>query len=370
MGDGREPRAIELMFAHNNSTTGRWAMVENHGLLSSCLPTTIVPALIQRATGVDPLLVYKWYSIILLPLLPVVVFLLASRFINKRYAFWVGLFFMAQIYFLHAPAYARVNIALIFFGLALLVLYSSLSYKWKIPLLGVTATGITLSHYGTAFASLFIFGAVVLWLLGRWLCKKVRGNGLIPTAALFCFIGVSVGIWHAGVTYTPWVQARSFVVNTARVESPTEGASDRGLFDMSSREEVVQVAFGKTLPTMNPARRTEFAFSWLTILIMTYGLFVVVRSIRGKLGESLTALIVVCYCMILAGIALPHLSLWYGIARIYYMALVPLSLCFAIGAIDIAKRVKVPAELVLSAILIPYFLCTTGVIHTLMGFSR
>ena len=139
---------------------------------------------------------------------------------------------------------------------------------------------------------------------------------------------------------------------------------------MSSREEVVQVAFGKTLPIMNPAQKTEFVFSWLTILIMTYGLFVAVRSMRSKLGESLTALMAVCYCMILAGIALPYLSNNYGIARIYQMALVPLSLCFVIGAVDVARRLRIPGEAVLAVVLIPYFLCTSGLMHSFMGLSR
>jgi len=353
-------------------------MVENHGLLSSCLPTTIVPALIQRATGFEPLLVYKWYSIILLPLLPVVVFLLASRFINKRYAFWVGLFFMAQLYFLHAPTYARVNMALIFFGLALLVIYGypQGSYKWRVPLLGILAMGITVSHYGTAFASLFIFGAVLLWLIGLGLYKKSRKN-IAVVAIVFCFIAVSVGIWHAGVTYIPWVYARSFVVDTARdlkvstevIDDPAVGVNP-SLFDMESREGVVQVAFGKTLPIMNNAQKTEFVFSWLTILMMTYGLFVAVRARRGELGGRFTTMAVVCYLLILAGIALPYLSTHYGIARIYYTALVPLSLCFVIGAMDVAKRVKLPAEIVMAIVLVPFSLCTTGLLHSFIGLSR
>jgi len=352
-------------------------MVENHGLLSSCLPTTIVPALIQGATGFEPLLVYKWYSIILLPLLPVIVFMLVRRFVGGVNAFWATMLFMAQMYFLEALAYARVNIALLFLGGSLLVIFrgGQTRTRYWVMCLALMAIGVVISHYGTAYAMLFVLGVTAIGLLGRKLIMRVKDKTLKPILLTSGLLAVCIGIWYMGVTEVPWQAGKGVAVNT--VSPPGEVAvtvegEEFGFFDLEARSPVVQAAFGKTLPSMNTAQRVEFVFSWLSILLLSYGLSLALfnRNMREKLGVGFVLLLGACYLTILMGVISPSLSRQYGIARIYYTALVPLSLCFAIGVIDLSKRIKLPASITMGFVVIPLFLCTTGTLHSLIGLSR
>ena len=60
--------------------TGVWdPPVDN--LLASCLSTTLFPALIQRVTHVDPLLVFQLYCCFTIAFLPVTIYYLAKRYL-------------------------------------------------------------------------------------------------------------------------------------------------------------------------------------------------------------------------------------------------------------------------------------------------
>lgn len=361
---------------------GRWELVLEHGLLSSCLPSTIVPALIQRMIGVDPMLVYKWYSIIILPVLPVLVFLLASRFLRKLHALWAALFFMAQIYFIEAPAYTRVEIALMAFALILLVIYGKLKCadRWKMAALVILAALLVISHYGMTFMIFPLLLATGLTLVILKLLKHYKGTYLRLLAVASCSVGVIGGLWYGVITKIPYgvVKMVVGVVITGERPSwyapiePAAAPSSGGFFDLATRDGVVRVAFGATLHTMNTAQIVEFILSWIIMLVLSYGLLLVIvnKELRDRLGLEFVAFLAVCYLMLAVMITVPYLSKIVGVVRTYYAILIPLSICLIIGLMDIARRIRVPVDLLLFFVVVPYYLCTSGLLHSFIGFSR
>ncbi len=373
-GDARREYIVYLQY----TVTGQWEAVPNHGLLSSCVTTTYFPALIQRMTGAEPLLVYKWFSIVTLPLLSVLVYLLASRFINKSLAFWAALFFMSQIHFIEAPAYARTQVALIFFTVILLIVFGNLkvSEREKAMILTFSALMLVISHYGTTYMVLPLFVVTGAGVAVLRLAKKHKGSALkLLVVACFALLLI-VGVWHGIVIRTPanaMSQVAEVLVTGERPSWYSDDSEDGGgFFDLATRDVVISVALGTTLSDMNTAQRVEFALSWSILLLLSYGLLLAVfkKYIRDKLGLSFVVFLLCCYLIIAFGVLAPYLSRIYGMVRIYYTALIPLSICLVVALGDLAKRMRMPANLLIFLVVGPYFLCTSGLLHSFIGFSR
>ena len=362
--------------------TGRWQMVPHHGLLSSCLFTTYFPAMFQRVFNTDIVMTYKLFPSFIIPILPVAVYYLARKWLTPHYAFLASVFVMMQIYFLWATTFARILVALSFFSLALVVVFhEGLRFRIKVGLLVMLSLCLVTSHYGITFATLFIVGTSCILL---FILKKAKSIIFPHLKVILVFIGIlavasllwhgliakeplRVGLWVAEETVSPENYTGSLPTHNVPGDYPeVEKGATYGFFDLESREPVIQVAFGKTLPYMNIPQKIEFSFSWLIIAIMTYGLAIVVRKQTGEM----VALMVVCYFMILLGVAIPYLGAVYGIARIYVHATILLSICFIMGSLDIARLAKIPVYLFLPLILIPFGLCTSGVMHGFFGFVR
>jgi len=143
---------------------------------------------------------------------------------------------------------------------------------------------------------------------------------------------------------------------------------------------------GYTVQAVLP-QRIEFVFSWLTIVLMSIGLLITIVKLRtraaisyakhgkpGYLPENLSAeyiaLSIACYILVVATVLLPYVSEAYGASRTYMQMMVPLSVFFVIGGIEVARYFKLRPHLLLVAILVPYFLCTTGFMCQIFGSPR
>lgn len=358
--------------------TGVWQSIEAHGLLSSCLWTSYIPAMIQRLFNTDIAMTYKLFPCFVFPFLPVIVYYLAKKMVSPSYALLASAFLMVQIYFLWMPQLARVGVALVFFGLALLVIFNENLRLWKKTiLLGLLATCLVTAHYGTAYASLFVLGGVGIVLVVLWLIKKIHYPHL---KALLVFTGaliIAVALWY-GLYNPPPLEAGERMVRSA-IEGKTyaRGAVDEetgevteppGFWSLGAREGVIQVAFGKTFPDMNIPQKVEFVASWLSILLMSWGLVLAVK--RWGVRSELVVLMGVCYLTIIVSIIVPVIGVKYGIARVYFHMMMALSVCFAVGSKDVAGRLRIPQWLLAVIVLVIFGLCTSGLMYKVFGFSR
>ena len=69
-------------------------------------------------------------------------------------------------------------------------------------------------------------------------------------------------------------------------------------------------------------------------------------------------------------VALPYLSIGYGITRLYGFTVVVLSIFFVIGGIVISRTIKISPYIVILIILIPYFFSITGITYSISGYPR
>ena len=141
-------------------------------LLLSCFFTTAIPAFLQKLSGFDALLLYKVYICLIVMWLPLVVYLLARRFMDGYLALMVAVLFMAQPYYLAAISYARIMIAVLFFALLLLTFLENIPLKHKAWLVPVLSLMVVLSHYGTTYVVISLLtGWLVLLIIQRLWCK-------------------------------------------------------------------------------------------------------------------------------------------------------------------------------------------------------
>lgn len=387
----------EFMVYSSMAETGKWGIVANQTLLSSCLFTTFFPALFQRTFNTDLVLTYKLFPSFIVPFLPVVVYFLAKKWTSPFYAFLASAFVMGQIYFLWALSFSRIMVALVFFSLALLVIFDErFGLKAKIGWAMLFALCMVTAHYGVTFGTLGAVGIVIVTMLVLKGIRRYHYPNLKAMSAFWVVLLVGTIVWLGIINTYPLACGKMLVLRSLKIEPPrTEVVSpplivnpsttsppmdvvkipipvvekeEYGFFSLESRETVIQAAFGKTLPIMNIPQKIEFALSWLTILMVTWGL--AITTWRYRLGNDWVLLMLTCYGIIVVSVILPEIGLGYGIARVYFHMVIVLASCFIIGGKDVAKRIRVPAPVVLLTVLILYGLSTSGVTHILFGLAR
>lgn len=348
--------------------TGEWQILWGHELLSSCLFTTYFPALFQRAFGTDITMTFKLFPCFIISALPVVVYYLARKLLTPFYAFLASLFFVSQLYYLSIPAAARVGVASVFLGLAFLVVFKeNLRLRFKVPLLAILAACVTSAHYGSTWVALPTLGCACLGLFILWAGKVYTYRFLKALTVFAVVLLVATLIWHGWINKgEPLGYGGRMVEEVAGLEVDRDQGG--GYLALDSREGAIQVAFGGGFFGMNPVLKTEFIFSWLTVVVMSWGLAVTVR--RWGLRNELTILLGACYFIILLSIVAPTIGIKYGVSRVYFQELVLLSGCFGVGGEDVARRFRIPAPVFLLLVLIPYGLCTSGLLHSWVGVSR
>lgn len=320
--------------------TGQWQpQVDN--LLSSCLTTTLFPAMLQRLTGIDPLILFKVYSCVLIAFLPMVVYFIAKRYLNPGYAFLAALFIITRFYFFKGPSVARIDIALLFFALVLLVLPITIRAWQKYPLLALLSGFIVISHYGTAFLSICILGLAWVMLQARYLLMKPRR--LYTGGVLFlviCLVAISI-LWYSLFPVGP-LHYGTFVVKTAIT-------AHNDYFTANSRELIVNIFLGTGLRQMFLDMKINFALFWLIIALIASGLVATLLKKWYVDKELIFIALASCIAIVVTVVVTP-IAVYYGFIRVYFQAMLVLSIFFVIGALRLMDVLRLPPGIVLPAL--------------------
>jgi len=393
--------------------------------LDSCLSVSMLPAVYQIFLNIDPEYLYKLFPSLIVSILPLAVYLLSKKYIGSFYAFLASFFFMSQTVFLWTPSYARTNIAILFFSLAVLVMFhDGISEFVKRMLFIIFAACIVLSHYGVTYATFF---TLLLTWLGMQILPKIisrtkapettpagshiinkdppvlpfqrgspRGSDAMTdtvlalepsqpqlrrglTITLVTLFLAMLFFWYSqiiGPTFSSGVRfiQKSFTTWRWLLIEDTGGG-------------VVQAAMGKTLAYTGVPQRIEFVISWLTILFVAIGLLAMIIKFKGmvstpgfrhekpnfllkKFELEYLVLSIVCFLLLVVMVAVPHVSKYYGSARTYFQMVVPLSIFFVIGGIEVARYLKSRPQWLILAVLLPYFLSTTGMMCQVFNYPR
>ena len=295
----------------------KWSQL-GFGNLDSALSITVLPAVYQAFLSIDPEYLFKILCSLIVSVVPLASYLIAKKYIGNFYAFLASLLLMSQITFLWTPSYARVNIAILFFALAIMVMFNdSIGRFNKTALFIIFSASIIVSHYGVTYVT--FFALIATWFVMQILSKIVshkKGPAAVPagnhikkehpyplaieerappidnsptsntatqkpprtwggkgiTAAIVALFFAMLFLWYSEVIGSTFSQGVRFVSDTF--------ANWQWFLGEDVGGQPVQAATGKTLSSAIWPQRIEFVFSWLTIILIVVGLLTVTRKFK------------------------------------------------------------------------------------------
>jgi uncharacterized membrane protein len=264
------------------------------------------------------------------------------------------------------------------------------------------------SHYATSYIFFFIILGVFVGMVilpRKYSIKKVVSLTIVLLFFAFIFF------WYSQVTETAFYRGVCYIENTlTRLNM---------FFIVESRRENVQTMFGANIMQKGIPQKIEFVFTWLTFAFIGIGVITLIRRykemsfpelnfkkpdfLKEKFEVVYFMIALACTGLLVAFIALPFVSTGYGIDRLYAVTITILSVFFVIGGITLSKHFffckkktcakrknnrffdktffskemfkeenasEVGAYLIILLVLIPHFLCVTGVMYNIFGFPE
>ncbi len=202
---------------------GYWNMSMYKDAYNACISITILPTIISNMLAFSDFYIYKVLYQVLFAFVPVIVYLISINWATKIISLLSSIYFISfPTFFQDMPFLIRQEIAFLFFGGMLLVLFNKyIDLKIRRILFIVFGAGVILAHYSTTYVVLFIFGLTVAFIpVFRWAIDKSKERGLLKVTSfdviygkkhferrkinvlmVSILLGLSI-VWTSGITNT------------------------------------------------------------------------------------------------------------------------------------------------------------------------
>jgi uncharacterized membrane protein len=199
---------LEYFFFQNTFGQLHWTILQ-HGLLDACLSISLLPTVYTSLLGLNPEFVFKIFSPLLFSITPVVVYLIAKKYVDPIYAFLASVFFMSQANFIVAGSIARTSLAVLFISLIILSLFSDEIDKFNKGVLTISfILGCIFSHYSSAYILfIVIFTTFIITYIFSIRYRITRNLYFYFIIVFFC----ALYLWYSMVIEGPFTQAVQFI---------------------------------------------------------------------------------------------------------------------------------------------------------------
>ena len=396
----------EYYFFQTTLNNLHWSIV-GHSILDACLSISLQPTIYQSILNISPEFLFKILYSLIFSTSPLVIYVLSKRYIGEPYAFLASCFFMCQYNFLWTEFNARTNSAILFFALAMMVLFDGKIEPLKKRILFIVfMASCMVAHYSTTYVFFFIMLGSFLSM--EALSRKYTFEKVISLTLVFMFFAF-IFFWYSQVTET------AFNAGVGFIETSIISLND--FFIMESRHEGAQLVVGKGIGQKSIPGKIQFVFTWLTFVFIGIGIITLIKKykamsfpelkykkpdfLKEKFEVAYFVIALACSGLLVATLAVPRIAGGYSLGRVYLVALVILSVLFVIGGIVLSKNLslikksftkrghylknngkntmqqtsekfdqdasQVLSYLIILLVLIPYFLCNTGAMYTILG---
>ncbi len=410
-------------------TSGLWQFENFRDPYNASISITILPTVINAFLDIDPEYVFKSVYQLIFALVPVVIFLIARRYVSLLLSFFAAAFFIFQPWFIQPmPALARQQIALLFFALLLWILFDSNLLHWqKNTLLAFFGVSLVTAHYSTTYIAL---GILTLTFLGSMIVRTVVVKDrpsirakLLP-AWLLAFLWATTIYWTifqtqitGGATYIAQItidSMRTAILSDLRSEDVWQ--TFRLTEEHFDLEDVYAYVNEKTeeyqgnpklyhpntyydfQPTIvrsqslegavsNVATRTTLASVFglskqITKLLTLAGAVILLRKIIKPGGADPEPFLLtrgfhqefilvnfIGLVILMALLVLPVISLYYNSFRLFMQVLIISSVSMVLAAVTMLHIIPKPRirERIIAILLILFFLHSTGVSSYIVG---
>ena len=404
---------VEYYYFQTTVDNMHWHVLTMGNQLDACLSVSILPTIYQSILNISSEFLFKILYSLLYSIVPLIIYVLSKKYIGDFYGFLAACFFMFHFNFLWTTANSRTCLAVLFFALAMMVLFSDRIEPLKKRILFIVfMVSCMVSHYSTTYIFFLIMLGTFVGI--ELLSKKHRFKKVISLTITILFFAL-IFFWYSQVTETTFNAGVSFVGETFT-------NLNRFFVEESRTGAFVQLAGHElTYPILS---RVNLALTWCTFIFIGIGVLtmikrykemIVISEVKRKKPDFLKTkfemeyfmIALVCVGLLVIMVALPYISVGYDIWRLYSVVIVILSVCFIIGGMTLShfffftkhflskertcakkecnsfgkaflskKRFvlkeknngsEVRAYLIILLILIPYSMFSTGVIYQLVG---
>ena len=382
-----------------------WSIME-YSTLDACLSISLLPTIYQSILNMPTEFLYKILHSVLCSVLPVIIYVIAKKYVKEGYAFLASMYFMSNHVFFWTGFNARANTAILFFAFAMMVLFNDRIEPLKKRILFIIfMAACMVSHYTNTYIFFFVMLGTLVGM--EILSKKYHFKKVISLTLVILFFAM-IFFWYSQVTETTFNVGISFISSTTR--------SLNDFFLMEMRSGPAQTLLGEGVVQENIVTRIHWILTWITFAFIGIGVVTLIRRykemsfpewnfkkpdfLKDKFEVVYFVLVLVCSGLLVAILAIPHLSKGYGLGRSYPFASTILAVFFVIGGIILSKHFffllkktcakrkdnrffcKVffskegfegkngsqgRAYFIILLVLIPYFLCITGVMCNISG---
>ncbi len=330
---------------------------------NACLSITILPVVYQVLSNISNEYVFKLFYAIIGSILPVISFNIFQKYIGKREAFFASLLIIFMAFFTASMGSVRQLIALIFFFLAVMVLFDSkINNLPKKLLLILFMISIVVSHYTTAYISFALLIPIMVLPFLKSIFNRLFRNGkdinFKNFAIIIPFIAFAV-VWYLLVAQVQ-VSGGEYVIDQTSSSMGNNGII--GGFNEGSKDNMILAMFGMGLKSAPHVMSALVHDSTFFVIFM--GLLALIWSYRLRkpiLNDKFLVGILISLFLLLMLVFLPNLSIHYPAERVFIQALVFLAPLFIIGVTKISKIINIPKTncIIILILIISLFSCNT-----------
>lgn len=368
---------------------------------NACLSITILPTIIHNLTGISQLTIFRFIYPLIIALIPVIVFLIGTRFTSKKIAYAGAFAFLIQAQFIsQLPALLRQGIAFIFFALMIdSLIRNDFTQKYRNLIVLIFGSGMILSHYSTTYIALtllLVAKSISVLLSKVWLDGK-KSTSL--SYGIIAILFLSAFLWNVLITNTTdgLFQTFSKVTDNISETFSLEGKSDmvksifyqtsdnstavinyskESLKDISNPEEYkgyeihpVSRNIGKPMKITDPIPIYFHIFiPWIFRIGILIGfIFLVLKEIKKHQNPLVISIGFSMFVVIISIILLPFLSVNYNFERLYQQMLILLAPISIFGFLRLFSLLKkLTYTIPISIILLSFIFQSTGLIDHLV----
>jgi uncharacterized membrane protein len=389
---------------------GHWSFANVHDSYNACLSITILPTMILHFTGLDGPYIYKVCFQLLFAFSGVIAYAIAARLMSRGLALVSAVFFIAfPTFFTDMPFLNRQEIAFLLCGCCfLLFLIDELPLHRRRAWMTMLVLATVVTHYSTSYLLLGVLAiAKLLELANRWISDRrhvrvPRSPISLLILAFACALSLAWGSGSAqsnrdlANTLGSVISALDGSAGSLRsdaasysllgVKSPSAGQLLHAYVDSTlpkapaaraAAEKVAaayppKLAAASVLPTtalgraldragIDVATLNTFVRSWsarLFQLLVIAGLIAAITARRRRAKLSIDFYFVAIGSMVMVGllVALPVISVDYGILRAFQQALFVLAPFMTIGCVwvggIVGRKVAAIGTAVLSLVML------------------
>lgn len=366
-----------------------WNIYDYYNPYNACLSITILPTIYQVISNMTPEYVFKLIFGLLGSVLPLMVYTVAKKYLNRKFAFFASLLFVFQVFFIDIVGAVRQEVAIIFFFLAVIVIFDCFGEKkfeksWVKKLLFlIFVSSMVVTHYTTSYVGLVLLVPILLlpFIKNLYLERKIK---FINFEVLLIYFLI-IFIWFILYAKVQFLAGSEVIQSTVAATASATGVGGGNVAFINSREGTVLSILGigiKNLPNLIAVVVNDLIFLTVGIGILTL-LVKYKRILKDKTVFIFNGIKTLDSKLVLAGlisltllalfIILPSVSFFYGSDRLFFQLLIFTVPIFIIGADKIAellnKIIKKPDLKVglILVLLISLFICNTHLQYEFTG---